>query len=111
MSTTVVYFLSLHISHHMQGVEHLHANEVILTLGMSDTTYAFLREAARKREFQVRLCGHVGSMCRVGQNRTYAPYLTVYLVISLPKIPYTHTVCDRIFGGCSAIHNVYTHHM
>uniref|UniRef100_A0A7S3R8N0 Translation initiation factor eIF2B subunit beta n=1 Tax=Dunaliella tertiolecta TaxID=3047 RepID=A0A7S3R8N0_DUNTE len=36
-----------------QGVEHLHANEVILTLGMSDTTYAFLREAARKREFQV----------------------------------------------------------
>ncbi|KAJ9514734.1 hypothetical protein QJQ45_028387 [Haematococcus lacustris] len=37
----------------MQGVEHLHTNEVILTLGMSQTTYAFLREAARKREFQV----------------------------------------------------------
>jgi len=37
----------------VQGVEHLHANEVILTLGMSDTTYAFLREAAKKREFQV----------------------------------------------------------
>lgn len=38
----------------LQGVEHLHANEVILTLGMSDTTYAFLREASKKREFQVR---------------------------------------------------------
>jgi len=25
----------------------------------------------------------------VGQNRIYAPYLTVYLVISLPKLPYT----------------------
>ena len=24
---------------------------------------------------------------RVGQNRIYAPYRTVYLVISLPKIP------------------------
>jgi len=27
---------------------------------------------------------------RVGQNRLYAPYMTVYLVISLPKIPYIH---------------------
>jgi hypothetical protein len=30
-------------------------------------------------------------MSRVGQNRMYAPYMTVYLVISLPKIP-IHTV-------------------
>ena len=34
-------------------------------------------------------------MCRlgtrkVGQNRIYTPYMTVYMVISLPKIPYTH---------------------
>ncbi|EFJ41048.1 eukaryotic translation initiation factor 2B beta [Volvox carteri f. nagariensis] len=36
-----------------QGVEHIHANEVILTMGMSDTTYLFLKEAAKKREFQV----------------------------------------------------------
>jgi len=26
---------------------------------------------------------------RVGQNRIYTPYMTVYLVISLPKIPYS----------------------
>ena len=26
-------------------------------------------------------------VCRVGQNRIYTPYMTVYLVISLPKIP------------------------
>ena len=25
---------------------------------------------------------------RVGHNRIYAPYMTVYWVISLPKIPY-----------------------
>lgn len=36
-----------------QAVEHIHANEVILTYGMSDTTYYFLREASKKREFQV----------------------------------------------------------
>lgn len=36
-----------------QAVEHIHANEVILTYGMSDTTLLFLREASRKREFQV----------------------------------------------------------
>jgi hypothetical protein len=31
-------------------------------------------------------------MSRVGQNRIYTPYMTVYLVISLPKIPYTHCI-------------------
>jgi hypothetical protein len=31
-------------------------------------------------------------MSRVGQNRIYAPYMTVYLVISLPKVPYIHRV-------------------
>lgn len=36
-----------------QAVEHIHANEVILTYGMSDTTLLFLKEASRKREFQV----------------------------------------------------------
>jgi hypothetical protein len=29
-----------------------------------------------------------GVMCRVGQNRIYAPYMTVYLVISLTNILY-----------------------
>jgi hypothetical protein len=27
-------------------------------------------------------------MIRVGQNRIYTPHMTVYLVKSLPKIPY-----------------------
>jgi len=31
-------------------------------------------------------------MPRVGQNRIYTPYMTVYLVISLPKIPYIHRI-------------------
>ena len=29
---------------------------------------------------------------RVGQNRIYVPYMTVYMVISLPKIPYMHRI-------------------
>ena len=29
---------------------------------------------------------------RVGQNRIYTPYMTVYLVISLPKLSYIHRI-------------------
>ena len=29
-------------------------------------------------------------MARVGQNRIYTPYMTICMVISLPKIPYIH---------------------
>ena len=31
-------------------------------------------------------------MNRVGQKRIYTPYMTVYMVISLPKLPYTHRI-------------------
>ena len=34
-------------------------------------------------------------MCRVGQNHIYTPYMTVYLVISLPKSPYTAQRCNH----------------
>ena len=33
-----------------------------------------------------------GLVCRVGQNRISAPYMTVYLVSFLPKIPYIHRI-------------------
>ena len=33
-----------------------------------------------------------GFICRVGQNRICTPYMTVYLVIFLPKIPYIHRI-------------------
>jgi len=38
-------------------------------------------------------CG--SNTVRVGQNHICAPYMTVHLVVSLPKIPYT-TVYDRV---------------
>jgi hypothetical protein len=52
-------------------------------------------------------------MCRVGQNRIYTPYMTVYMVNSLPKIPYTHRIYmvlanpNYVCGGgelCTCVH-------
>jgi translation initiation factor eIF-2B subunit beta len=37
-------------------VEHIHANEVILTFGYSRTVLQFLKRAKEKREFQVAPC-------------------------------------------------------
>lgn len=37
----------------LQALDHMHANEVILTFGHSNTTQLFLQEAAKKRSFQV----------------------------------------------------------
>jgi hypothetical protein len=33
------------------------------------------------------------AVCRVGQNRIHTAYITVYLMESLPKIPYIHRIC------------------
>jgi len=35
---------------------------------------------------------HICCMSRVGQNRIYTPYMTVYFLISLPKILYIHRI-------------------
>ena len=43
-------------------------------------------------------------MNRVGQNRTYTPYMTVYLVISLPKLPYVNRIYMVL---ASPIHTPY----
>ena len=36
---------------------------------------------------------------RVGQNRTYTPYMTVCMVIILLKIPYVHRIYVCIYGS------------
>ena len=40
---------------------------------------------SRKSELQIRVY-------RIGQNRMYTPYMAMYLVISLPKIPYINRI-------------------
>ena len=37
------------------------------------------------------LCTYLG-VSRVGQNRMYTPYMTIYFGISLPNIPYIHCI-------------------
>jgi len=39
--------------------------------------------------YKGQLCVQIG---RVGQDRIYTPYMTVYLVITLPQIPYMHRI-------------------
>jgi len=36
-------------------------------------------------------------MTRVGQNRIYTPYMTVYLAIFLPKIPFIQRIYIYIY--------------
>ena len=48
-----------------------------------DTTFSILGPL----NTLVRKSLHVSFMSRVGQNRIYTPYMAVFLVISLPKIP------------------------
>ena len=38
-----------------QALEHIHANEIIMTIGRSKTVEKFLKFAAKQRKFQVNL--------------------------------------------------------
>jgi len=62
-----------------------------------------------KHVFRVREHMHGTRVCclsRVGQNHIYAPYIIVYLVMSLPKIPYKHRIymvlANPMFVACVA---------
>jgi hypothetical protein len=48
---------------------------------------------------------------RVGQNHICALYMTVCLVISLPKLPYIHGICrvgqNHTFIGIYGVHTVF----
>jgi len=47
---------------------------------------------------------HGGNVGRVGQNHVYTLYMTIYLVMSLPKVPYTHrtymVLANPKYGAC-----------
>jgi hypothetical protein len=46
------------------------------------------KRVCKYKSTQACVFSSVMHMCRVGQDRTYTPYMTVYLVISQPNIPY-----------------------
>ena len=65
-------------------------------LHITHNTYAFCtvtqwQDPARKRGAS-SLQPYKLHITRVGQNRIFTPYLTVYLVISLPKVTYMHRI-------------------
>jgi len=45
---------------------------------------------------------------RAGQNRIYTPYMTVYLVISLPRIPCIHRIWPYIWWSPCQKYRIYT---
>lgn len=51
----------------MQALEHIHSNEVIMTIGRSRTVEAFLKDAARKRKFHV-IVAECAPFCQVAQH-------------------------------------------
>lgn len=63
----------------MQALEHIHSNEVIMTIGYSRTVEAFLKEAARKRKFQV-IVAECAPFCQVrpGLGRLQVPSCPVH---------------------------------
>ena len=70
---------------HTHTHTHAHTQKHIVCVSM--TPFPFI--AQRKATWCALLCVN---MSRVGQNRTYSPYMTVYLVMFLPKIPYIHRI-------------------
>lgn len=53
----------------MQALEHIHSNEVIMTIGRSRTVEDFLKDAARKRKFHV-IVAECAPFCQVGDTPT-----------------------------------------
>lgn len=74
-----------------QSLEHIHANEVILTMGRSQTVEAFLKNAARRRKFHVivvesapYLDGHelAANLTQIGLDVTLIPDSAIFTIIS-----------------------------
>ena len=57
---------------------------------------------------------YISVISRVGQNRIYTPYMTVYLLISLHKIPYIHRIYMVLanpshISVCTNVASLYHH--
>jgi len=74
-----------------QSLEHIHTNEIVLTIGKSNTVEAFLKSAARKRKFYVIIAeaepyleGHdlASNLSKVGLDVTVIPDSAIFAVIS-----------------------------
>ena len=57
-----------------QALEHIHSNEIIMTVGYSKITLNFLKEAARVRKFQVVLAENVFECLTLGSFLRWSNY-------------------------------------
>lgn len=66
----------------MQALEHIHSNEVIMTIGRSRTVEAFLKDAARKRKFHV-IVAECAPFCQVAQtHQTYKNVIIKFYILA-----------------------------
>lgn len=108
-----------------QALEHIHANEVIMTVGKSRTVEAFLKRAAKKRKFQVIVVecapfyhGHqlATSLAKAGIDTTVITDSAVFAMMARVNkvIIGTHTVMAngglKAVNGCHAVALAAKHH-
>ncbi|XP_051889613.1 translation initiation factor eIF-2B subunit beta-like [Pristis pectinata] len=101
----------------MQVLEHIHSNEVIMTLGQSPTVEAFLKEAAQKRYFQVIVVecssycqGHEMSVALsvVGIETTFITDTAIFAITPHANKVITGTKTILTNGGLRAVNGAHT---
>ncbi|XP_019740508.1 translation initiation factor eIF2B subunit beta [Hippocampus comes] len=101
----------------MQALEHIHSNEVIMTIGRSRTVEAFLKDAARKRKFHVIVAecapfcqGHkmATSLSEAGIETTVIADAAIFAVISRVNKVIVGTQTVLANGGLRAVNGTHT---
>ncbi len=101
-----------------QALEHIHANEVILTVGRSRTVELFLKQAAKDRKFQVIVaeCGPPGyrgqemamSLAKSGIQTTVITDSAIFAMMSRVNKVIVGTAAILADGGLKAVSGTYT---
>uniref|UniRef100_A0A668RYG3 Translation initiation factor eIF2B subunit beta n=1 Tax=Oreochromis aureus TaxID=47969 RepID=A0A668RYG3_OREAU len=101
----------------MQALEHIHSNEVIMTIGRSRTVEAFLKDAARKRKFHVIVAecapfcqGHemATNLSKAGIETTVITDAAIFAVMSRVNKVIIGTQTVLANGGLRAINGTHT---
>ncbi|KAK7907842.1 hypothetical protein WMY93_016454 [Mugilogobius chulae] len=101
----------------MQALEHIHSNEVIMTIGRSRTVEAFLKDAARKRKFHVIVAecapfcqGHemATSLSKAGIETTVIADASIFAVMSRVNKVIIGTQTVLANGGLRAVNGTHT---
>uniref|UniRef100_A0A1A8GWR4 Translation initiation factor eIF2B subunit beta n=1 Tax=Nothobranchius korthausae TaxID=1143690 RepID=A0A1A8GWR4_9TELE len=101
----------------MQALEHIHSNEVIMTIGRSRTVEAFLKDAARKRKFHVIVAecapfcqGHemATSLSKAGIETTVIADAAIFAVMSRVNKVIIGTQTVLANGGLRAVNGTHT---